>query len=99
MRNRSVGSMPRTMKNSFPRCRARRRSLPPPVLSEIVVHRGIALEVPDHTLFVPPLAERSVQEGEDLAPRGLGLCGAVAPRHGVVQEAVGRVRIDADVKA
>src|SRR4029450_7646426 len=72
--------------------------LPTPVLAEIVVHRGIALQMPDNALFVPPLVEDSVQEGENLAPRRLGLDGAVAPWHSVVQEAMGCLSINADVK-
>src|SRR5262249_39959938 len=73
--------------------------LPTSVLAEIVVYRGIALEVPDDALSVPPLVQHSVQEAENLAPRRLGLGGTVAAWHGVVQEAVGRLSIDADVKA
>ena len=38
--------------------------------------------MPDNALFVPPLVEDSVQKGENLAPRRLGLGGAVASWHG-----------------
>src|SRR5215510_420657 len=82
-----------------PRCEPNGfRLLPTPVLAEIVVYRGVALQMPDNALFVPPLVEDSVQEGEYLAPGSLGLGGAVAAWHGVVQEAVGRLSIDAYVK-
>src|SRR5262249_4883800 len=95
---KNTTSIPGAPENEMATCTSGLRLLPAPVFAEIVVHRGIAPEMPDDALSVPLLVEDSVQETENLPPRRLGLSGAVATRHGVVQEAVGRLSIDADVK-
>src|ERR1700730_18625054 len=69
------------------------------VLGEIIVRAAIAFEAPAYTLGVITAGEDIGQEALLRGPAGFGLGLAITARHGVVEPAVRRARVEVNVVA
>src|SRR5439155_7731220 len=79
--------------------RARRPSLVPDVLAEVVPRARLGAKVPAHALARPRAGEHLVRESDEHVPRRGRLSEAVAARHRVVEPAVWHTGKDAHAVA